>query len=284
MSNFIFSAFADEISSDFTEQLEALVKLNIPYIELRGVNGQSFTTLTDTEILNVKALLAKYNISVWSLGSPIGKINTDGDFEEHKKLFTRIMDIGDMLNVKRIRMFSFYPEENITDEMFEAKVFSMIEELLQMSEARGFILCHENEKDIYGYSPDRVLKLVKHFNGRLRVVLDNGNFPFCGQPADQAYSMLKNYIEYLHIKDADEDGTIVPPGAGKAYIEELLRDISTDRPNDDIVITMEPHLMMFTGLSSLSKLDDIKHKYSYDSPYQAFETATNLVRHIISRI
>lgn len=284
MSRFIFSAFADEISSDFSEQLTSLNKLQIPYIELRGVNGKSFTQLTDSEVSDVRTQLKKHNIFVWSLGSPIGKIDTDGDFTAHKELLSRIMDIGDMLDVKRIRVFSFYPEKRISDEDFEAKVFSMMEELLVLAESRGFILCHENEKDIYGYSPDRVLKLVKHFGGRLRVVLDNGNFPFCGQPAENAYSMLKSYIEYLHIKDADGEGVIVPPGFGKACIEDTLKSIAEDRPNDDIVITMEPHLMIFSGLSSLSKLDDIKHKYYYDTPYEAFESATASVRKMIEKL
>ena len=104
MANFILSAFADEIDPNFEEQLKGLKKLDIPYVELRGVNGKSFTLLTDDEVLDVRDLLARYGIKVWSLGSPIGKIHTNDDFETHKHLLTRIMDIGDMLDVKRIRM------------------------------------------------------------------------------------------------------------------------------------------------------------------------------------
>ena len=47
---------------------------------------------------------------------------------------------------------------------------------------------------------------------------------------------------------------------------------------------MEPHLINFTGLSSLSKLDDIKHKFSFDSPYEAFAFATDKVRRMIERL
>ncbi|MEG1742777.1 MAG: TIM barrel protein [Clostridia bacterium] len=280
MANFIFSAFADEISASFDEQLQGLKKLDIPYIELRGVDGKSFVELSDDEIGEVAQKLKKFNIKVWSLGSPIGKIKTDGDFELHKKLLNRIMDIGDVLGVKRVRIFSFYPEKNISDAQFEKKSFDMLDELLKMAENRGFILCHENEKDIYGFSVPRVKKLASHFDGRLRVVLDNGNFQFCGESAENAYFELKPYIEYLHIKDADIDGAIVPPGKGKAFIAETLAKINSDR-SGDVVITMEPHLMDFAGLSSLSNLDDIKHKYTYDTPFSAFEFATDAVRQML---
>ena len=123
---------------------------------------------------------------------------------------------------------------------------------------------------------------MTEFGGKLKVVLDSGNFSFCGVDASPAYGMLKDYIEYLHIKDADEDGVIVPPGKGVSCLKETLDSISADYPDREIIITMEPHLMMFTGLENLSKLDDIRHKYSFETPFAAFEYATNAVREMIS--
>lgn len=283
---FIFSAFADEIDENFDTQLKALKELSIRLIELRGVDGKSFVSLSDDEVMNVKKKLSDNNIGISALGSPIGKIRVDEDFESHKKLFTRIMDIGDMLGCKRVRIFSFYPSESqkASDDDFEKAAFSMLGELLDMAECRGFTLCHENEKDIYGYSPERIKKLADHFGGRLRVVLDPGNFAFCGVDGSPAYPLLKDYIDYMHIKDADSDGVIVPPGKGIALIKETLSALKKDRPDKDIIITMEPHLMMFTGLSSLSKLDDIKHKYTFSSSFEAFKTATEAVRKMVASL
>ena len=48
-AHFRFSAFADEITPDLDGQLEALKRLEIPLLELRGVDGKSFTLLTDAE-------------------------------------------------------------------------------------------------------------------------------------------------------------------------------------------------------------------------------------------
>ncbi|MGI6716438.1 MAG: sugar phosphate isomerase/epimerase family protein [Eubacteriales bacterium] len=280
MADFVFSAFADEIDSNFETQLISLNKLDIPLIELRGVNGKNFTTLTDDEVEDVKKLLNKYGIKVWALGSPIGKAVTNCSKKAQLDLLYRVMEIGDKLDVKRIRMFSYYPEEGDSFEVFEEKAFDLISALLDEAEKRGFILCHENEKDIYGYSPVLEKKMLDHFGGRLKAVLDNGNFPFCGQSAKGAYGLLKDYIEYFHIKDCDSEGVIVPPGFGDACLEETLKEINADRQGK-VVITMEPHLINFTGLSSLSKLDDIKHKFSFNSPYEAFEYATSCVRRMI---
>ena len=260
MAKFVFSAFADEITSDFNGQLEALERLGIPLLELRGVDGQNFTLLDDKQIDEVhKKLFA------------------------HLRLFERIMDIGERLECRRIRMFSFYRGEGMTDEAHEREVFSRIEKLLEKSEKRGFVLCHENEKDIYGDSPQNERKLLERFGGRLRAVLDCGNFAFCGMDASPAYALMKDYLEYMHIKDADENGVIVPPGLGVAGIRDTLAAIDRDF-SGEMIITMEPHLMMFTGLDKLSKLDDIRHKYSFATPYEAFETAVDAVRDMLAHL
>jgi sugar phosphate isomerase/epimerase len=158
-----------------------------------------------------------------------------------------------------------------------------MEILVSKAEARGFTLCHENEKDIYGDSPVHEEALMAHFGGRLKAVLDPGNFAFCKMDPAPAYPLLKDYIEYFHIKDADEEGIIVPPGKGVALLEETIRKIAADRAGRDVILTMEPHLMMFTGLSSLSKLDDIRHKYTFASPFEAFRVAYDAVRGMVER-
>lgn len=280
--NFIFSAFADEITPDFDAQLAALRELGIPLLELRGVDGKSFVELTDAEVMTVRDKLQKAGIRLSALGSPIGKIDADGDLDAHLRLFTRVMDIGEMLSCRRIRMFSFYPGA-LDGKAFEEKVFALTEQLLSMAEERGFTLCHENEKDIYGDSPAHEHALLAHFGGRLKAVLDLGNFAFCKLDPSPAYPLMKEYTEYFHIKDADEDGVIVPPGKGVAGLEQTLRAIAADRVGKDVILTMEPHLMMFTGLSSLSKLDDIRHKYTFESPFEAFRVAYEAVREMASR-
>ncbi len=281
MAKFILSAFADEIDPSFDKQIAAVKELGINMIELRGVDGKSFIELTDEEVMAVKEKLDANGITLSALGTPIGKMDVDADFYAHKSLLFRIMSIGDMLGCKVLRMFSFYPAEGMSDEEFRNTAFEYVEELLDIAEERGFILCHENEKDIFGCSPERELELMEHFGGRLKAVLDPGNFAFCLEDASKGYPLLKDYIHYFHIKDADETGAIVPPGKGVACLEEILKAVNADR-DGEVILTMEPHLMNFTGLSNLSKLDDIHHVYSFETPFEAFKVATEAVRKMIA--
>ena len=239
--------------------------------------------ITDDEVDEVKEKLDANGITLSALGTPIGKMYLDSDFSYHKSLLFRIMDIGDKLGCKVLRMFSLYPADNMSDDDFRSTVFEYVEELLDIAESRGFILCHENEKDIFGYSPERELELLEHFGGRLKAVLDPGNFSFCFEDASKGYPLLKDYIHYFHIKDADETGAIGPPGKGVAGLEDILRAVNNDREGD-VILTMEPHLMNFTGLSGLSKLDDIHHVYSFETPFDAFRVATEAVREMIDRL
>ncbi|MBO5285877.1 MAG: sugar phosphate isomerase/epimerase, partial [Clostridia bacterium] len=74
MAKLILSAFADEYSSNFIEQLKALNGFGINYIEVRGVDGKNVSTLTASEVKDAKLKLNDYGIKVSSIGSPLGKI------------------------------------------------------------------------------------------------------------------------------------------------------------------------------------------------------------------
>ena len=283
MASFIYSAFADEISTDFNVQLDSLNKLEIPYIELRGVDGKSFVSLDDGEVAAVKEKLASHGVKVWSLGSPLGKAKTN-EKASQLALLDRIMSIGDKLGVNRIRMFSFYPEENDSRELFRAKAFDNVDALVEKAAKEGFILCHENEKDIFGDTIENVKALAECFGGGLKVVLDNANFVYAGKKVEGAYDALKDHIEYLHVKDCTDGSIIVPPGKGKALVYETLSKINADRKGG-VVLTVEPHLMDFAGLSSLTHNNEsLEHLYHFDTPYDAFACAYGLIKDMVSSL
>ena len=55
MAEFVLSAFADEYSPVFDEQLEGLKKNGVKFMEIRGVDGKNISTLTEEEMLAAKA-------------------------------------------------------------------------------------------------------------------------------------------------------------------------------------------------------------------------------------
>ena len=77
-------AFSDEASSDLGGQIKAMVRNGLNGTEIRGVDGRSVTALSVKEAADVLRRLKDNGLSVWSVGSPLGKIPLDGGgFEEH---------------------------------------------------------------------------------------------------------------------------------------------------------------------------------------------------------
>lgn len=284
MANFVLSAFADEVSPVFDEQLKYLKKQNIDYIEPRNIDGTNVSSLTLEQAKEAKAKMDKNGIGVSSIGSPIGKINvvTD-DFDEHFKLFEHTLDIADIFEAKNIRMFSFFYPKGEDCHKYRDVIFSHIEKMLALAEKRHITLCHENEMSIYGEKPEDCYDIMQHFGGRLKSVFDNGNFAFCFTEAyPKAFNLLKTYIEYIHIKDAKADGAIVPAGQGVGHIKEVLSGMKdVDR---DIFLTLEPHLTVFSGLDKLSNLAEIKVQNAFETPEAAFDAAVSALRAILAEI
>ena len=96
MAIFTLSAFADEYSPIFDEQIKGLRANGMHLIELRGIDEVNISDLSDEKAREVKAKLDVAGIGISALGSPIGKIALDGDFEAHLDAFKRILENADI--------------------------------------------------------------------------------------------------------------------------------------------------------------------------------------------
>ena len=81
MNGFKLCAFADEAYPKFENQIKALNDNGIPLIELRGLTSKNFTQLSVSEMRDIRKRLDDSGISVWALGSPIGKIRITDEFK-----------------------------------------------------------------------------------------------------------------------------------------------------------------------------------------------------------
>ena len=268
MARFILSAFADEASPSLDEQIEALKRAGIRCVEMRGVDGKNVKDLSDEEAQAAKAKLDAADICVSSMGSPFGKIGVNDDFETH------------FVEFRRMRMFSFYYPKGEDPCQYKDVVFERLERMLCEAEKEGVELCHENEKGIYGDVAARCLELVEHFGGRLKCIFDPANFIQCGEKPIENFALLKDHIYYMHIKDALlETGAVVPSGKGDGDIAKILGGL-TPRA-EGMVLTVEPHLSVFKGLSDLQG-EEVKHKYTYPDSKTAFAAAVDALKEILT--
>jgi sugar phosphate isomerase/epimerase len=273
-------AFADEASPSLAGQIAALSRNGISYLEIRGVNGKNIKDITVSEAKEIQKMLEANGISVWSMGSPIGKIALDGDFEAHLDDFRRILETADIFGAGHVRLFSFFPVKDMETEKTRALVFEKMEKLLSVT-PNYIMLCHENEKDIFGENAENCLALHEAFP-RLRAVFDPANFVQCGVDTEKAWEMLKGYVEYLHIKDAVLDGTVVPAGMGLGNVPYIVKDYLA---RGGEVMTLEPHLFDFTGLSALEngKITSLGVSHYRDND-EAFDAATTALKTILRDI
>ncbi|MBR5379279.1 MAG: TIM barrel protein [Clostridia bacterium] len=280
MARFILSAFADEADKRLDGQIEALKAAGVACVEMRGVDGKNVKDLTEEEAKAVREKLDNAGIRVSSMGSPFGKIGVNDDFEPHFKEFLHALKLCAILGCDRMRMFSFYYPKGEDPRAYRDVVISRLERMLDAAEEAGITLCHENEKGIYGDTAARCLDLILQFGGRLKCIFDPANFIQCGERPIENYAMLKEHIYYMHIKDAImETGAVVPSGCGDGDLPRIIEGLA--ERDDDILLTVEPHLTVFDGLKNLQD-EEVKHAYTYPDSRAAFAAACDAIKGILA--
>ena len=250
------SAFADEISADLDEQIAVLRGENIHFLELRGVWGTNVLDLSDREVADVRRALDAASIGVSAIGSPIGKVPVNDSFDEHLDRFERAITVARSFDTPYIRVFSFYPPtptgaaggeagDTPTDPAaWRDEVVRRLREMTARARAAGVTLLHENEKGIYGDTIARCVDLMQGVDdARFQAILDPANFIQCGQtPYPDGYEALRPWLRYAHVKDARDDGVVVPAGDGAGRWPDLLRRLRAD--GYDGFLSLEPHLAL----------------------------------------
>ena len=237
------SGFADEIDPDLQTQCDVLTELGIRYVEFRSAWDINVLDLDDGQIDEVVRILTRNNLSVSAIGSPIGKINIEDDFTAHLTRMDRALTVARKLNAPYIRVFSFFLRPDQPPAVHRDEVIRRMRVLADMAHTAGVVLLHENEKQIFGDVPDRVLDIVESVNlPSLKLAWDAANFVQVGvTPFIEAYPILRPHTAYIQIKDAVmATGDVVPAGEGDGQLRDTIRALATD--GFDGFFSMEPHL------------------------------------------
>lgn len=281
--NFIISGFSDEIDADIKKQFTHLNKLGITHFEPRGVNGINISELNDEQVAALKQDMKDYGISVSSIGSPLGKIGINDEFAPHLEKVKRVIDIAHRLDAEYIRVFSFYIPKEEDPADYRNEVMDRLGKMVRLAESEGVTLLHENEKGIYGSTAPRCLDIFETIkSSALSGVFDPANFVQCGQSVyPEAFDMLLPYIKYMHIKDAREDGEVVPSGMGIGSVRDVLSALK-ERGYSGFV-SLEPHLAEFTGFAELEENGE-SIKTAEKSGADKFTLAYNALKNILDEI
>ena len=264
-------AFADEASNDLDRQIAAMKRNGISYLEARGINGKNVADLTEAEALEYARRLSAEGIAVWSVGSPLGKVDIDCDFDDYLKKVNHVCRLARIFGAERIRIFSFYGAYGS-----EEKVYEYLRRMVKVAEENGIKLCHENEKRVFGDTVERVLRIRENVDG-LKYVYDPANYLEVGEDSAYALERLHDLTDYFHIKDViRKSGEIVPAGYGDGMISELVARIG----DEDKVLTLEPHLALFQGYAEIDG-SEMKNKFRFANNDDSFDAAADALRKIL---
>ena len=271
MAQIRLCAFSDEAASDILGQINALKQNGIYLTELRSAFGKNVSTFTKEENKEYYKMFSDNGIGVYSIGSPLGKVDIDTDFDKYLDVVKRVCETANDFKADRIRVFSFF-------NAYEKKnqVFDYLSKMVEVAKEYNVTLCHENEKEIFGDVAERVCMIMENVKG-LKFVYDPANYVQVNEPAQKTLDLCHASSDYFHIKDViHSTGEVVPAGYGDGDVNSLVARIEKDT-----VLTIEPHLAIFDAYANIDNTE-MKHKFHFDSNLSAFSAAVNAVKGILS--
>ncbi|MFD0713833.1 sugar phosphate isomerase/epimerase family protein [Paenibacillus sp. GCM10027626] len=248
----------DEVSDNFIEALDWIAGQGLKYVEVRVIDGKNVADLSDEQLAEVRQQAEKRNIKISAVASPVFKCKLDpertvaagdmfGQQEEtvaaHFEKLDRVMEIAKQLGTKRIRIFSFWREQDPAAHREE--IVAHLRKAAAAAEREGILLLLENEPSCNGGFAEEVADLVRGVDSpALQGLWDPGNEAYGAREAYPAgYAAMKGTIAHVHLKDAyiTADGTArcVPLGSGQVPFIEQLKALSAD--GYDGLFTIETH-------------------------------------------
>ncbi len=255
----ILSGFADEISPDPAEQLATLAAEGISHLELRGAWSVNVADFTAEQVASFRSAVERAGVRVSAIGSPVGKIPVGAPLPPELDRMRRVADVAGELGTALVRVFSFYIPAGEPAERYRQQVIDRMGALTRIAEDRGLVLAHENEKEIYGDTPDRCADLITAVGSpALRATFDPANFVQCGvRPFSDAYALLRPLLVYLQVKDAlAATGEVVPAGQGDGQLRETLAALRDSGFAG--YMSLEPHLAQAGRFGGFSGPDQFR--------------------------
>ncbi len=240
------SAFADEVTENFLEQVKYLAGEKVGFIEPRFINKKNIMDLSKAELKEAKKMIDDHGLQVSAIGSPIGKVKLDEPFGPHLDKFKHAADLAVFFETPFIRMFSYYAPEGKNIDDYREQVMERMTAKIEVLSDVDVTMVHENEAHIYGHTAANCVDLVETIDSpKLRLVYDPANFVWgekITNNVEVCWPVMKPYVVHIHIKDwklgSGDVGSV--PGKGDGQIKELLAELAAI--NYDGCMTMEPHL------------------------------------------
>src|SRR5246127_1068067 len=250
-SSFKIAVINDEISPDFDHACYVVSKeFGLAWIELRSMWGKNLMDLSTDQIDEALKILARYNLQVTDIASPLFKTDWPGaprspqsetrdqfhanfDAGAQDKLLEKCIELCKTFQTDRIRCFDFWRLDD--PKPYRAAINAKLQSAAERCAKDDIVLLLENEMSCNtatGEESAAVLKAIPNKNFMLN--WDLGNAAALGStPFPTGYRLLpKDRIGHCHCKDVvskpDHKYDWAPVGAGVVdwvgQLQALQRD------------------------------------------------------------
>jgi hypothetical protein len=161
-SPFKIAVINDEISPDFDHACHVVSQdFGLQWIELRSMWGKNLIALDAAEVDEAKRILAKYNLHVTDIASPLGKTDWPGapkspygskgdlhgaaetTFNQQDEILGKSIELAKQFNTDKVRCFDFWRLDDVTP--YRAAIDERLRATAEAAGKRGILLVLENE-------------------------------------------------------------------------------------------------------------------------------------------
>jgi sugar phosphate isomerase/epimerase len=233
----VLSGFADEAALQKTaeQQFAAFAALGLQYYTIRFIDAgqgvKNVMELTRDEITHIRHLEGQYDLSVSSLGSPIGKVKLKDIDDGTKNRFVpfetylhndvkKACELAHAFETKLIRGFSFYHPRGSDPREHLSQAADQLGQIAEECHRSDLTFGLEVEANLVGSNGELLRDIHRQVNHpALLLIFDAGNLSSQGYNPYQVYQQyeaMKAGIGWMHIKDYKH----ATPPAGPGHVDE----------------------------------------------------------------
>jgi len=227
-SKFKIGVISDEISEDFDHACYVISKqFGLHWVELRGMWGKNLQMVSDDEISKAQKILAKYDLRVTDISSPLYKVNwpeapasrysskedlhgaKETTFKQQQDVLERSILLAKQFKTNKVRCFDFWRIDDV--KPYRKAINEKLQESAEYAAKRNVLIVLENEFECNTATGREAAATLAGIPSRnLALNWDPGNAVMRGEL--DAYpggwdALPKDRIHHCHVKNAVKDAT-----------------------------------------------------------------------------
>jgi len=262
-AGFKVAVITDEISQDFDHACAVATKeFGVQWVELRAMWNKNLQALTDAEIAEAQKILAKYDLRVTDIASPLFKVDWPGapasqyspktdtfkadfNFKQQDEVLKHSIALAKQFKTDKIRCFDFWRLDDV--KPYRAAIDAKLLEAAKVCGSQGILLVLENEFECNtATARESVRTLAEVKSPHFVLNWDPANAVMRGEldafPA--GWDLLpKDRIRHCHVKNAvkDANGKVQWAPVGTGFIDWTAQFKALHRLGYHDAVSLETH-------------------------------------------